>query len=210
MTHPEISVVVPSHDRRLRLRWLLNALEEQTLGRERWELIVAHDHADEITEEPPGASGAAGRHVRHTRAPRTGTPPRQRNTGWRAAAAPLIAFTDDDCRPDPGWLAALLEAATGAPGGVIQGDHPARSARGRGRPSAARAHARRINPPGPGLPDLQCALSPRGARGHRRVRRELPAPAGEDTDLADAPASTAPSSAPPSTPSSSTRWRPTA
>jgi len=40
---PEIAVVVPSHDRALRLRWLLNALEEQTLPRERWELIVAHD-----------------------------------------------------------------------------------------------------------------------------------------------------------------------
>ena len=33
---PEIAVVVPSHDRPLRLRWLLNALEEQTLDRSRW------------------------------------------------------------------------------------------------------------------------------------------------------------------------------
>ena len=31
---PEIAVVVPSHDRPVRLRWLLNALEEQTLPRE--------------------------------------------------------------------------------------------------------------------------------------------------------------------------------
>ena len=32
MADPDISVVVPSHDRPLRLRWLLNALEEQTLA----------------------------------------------------------------------------------------------------------------------------------------------------------------------------------
>ena len=35
----DVSVVVPSHERPLRLRWLLNALEEQTLP-ERWELLV--------------------------------------------------------------------------------------------------------------------------------------------------------------------------
>ena len=42
---PEISVVVASHDRPLRLRWLLNALEEQTLERDRWEIVV-------ITRDP--------------------------------------------------------------------------------------------------------------------------------------------------------------
>jgi GT2 family glycosyltransferase len=36
-----------------------------------------------------------------------------RNMGWRATDAPLIAFTDDDCRPSPGWLDALLAAAGG-------------------------------------------------------------------------------------------------
>lgn len=43
MTGPELSVVVPSHERPLRLRWLLNALEEQSLRRKRFEVVVAHD-----------------------------------------------------------------------------------------------------------------------------------------------------------------------
>ena len=34
-----------------------------------------------------------------------------RNTGWRAASAPVVAFTDDDCRPEPTWLALLLAGA---------------------------------------------------------------------------------------------------
>src|SRR5436305_877860 len=42
-----------------------------------------------------------------------------RNAGWRAARAPLIAFTDDDCVPSPGWLAALVAAA--GPDTVVQG-----------------------------------------------------------------------------------------
>jgi glycosyltransferase involved in cell wall biosynthesis len=29
---------------------------------------------------------------------------RARNAGWRQARHPLVLFTDDDCRPDPGWV----------------------------------------------------------------------------------------------------------
>src|SRR3954463_4274307 len=103
---PEISVVVPSHERPLRLRWLLNALEEQTLDRDRWELVVVHDSRGDETERlldehPLHAAGV----LRHRRLEAgTGSPSRQRNVGWRMARAPLIAFTDDDCRPEPEWL----------------------------------------------------------------------------------------------------------
>jgi glycosyltransferase involved in cell wall biosynthesis len=33
-----------------------------------------------------------------------------RNTAWRNATAPVVAFTDDDCLPTPAWLAAGLAA----------------------------------------------------------------------------------------------------
>src|SRR5205814_4172614 len=46
---------------------------------------------------------------------------RQRNLGWRAAAGQLIAFTDDDCRPEPEWLERLVEAAGRSPGEIVQG-----------------------------------------------------------------------------------------
>ncbi len=35
-----------------------------------------------------------------------------RNAALQAARAPLIAYTDSDCQPDPGWLLALLAALT--------------------------------------------------------------------------------------------------
>ena len=44
-----------------------------------------------------------------------------RQQGWQAARADLLAFTDDDCVPDPGWLAAGLEAAALNPGAIVQG-----------------------------------------------------------------------------------------
>jgi hypothetical protein len=120
---PLVSVVVASHGRALRLRWLLNALEEQRLPREAWEVVVVHDYdaataARHLAAHPLAVAGT----LRHEAiAPGTGSPSRQRNLGVRLAAAPLIAFTDDDCRPDPGWLGALLAAAEREPGAVVQG-----------------------------------------------------------------------------------------
>jgi glycosyltransferase involved in cell wall biosynthesis len=117
-----VSVVVASHARQLRLRWLLNALEEQDFG-EPWEVVVVHDYdaatAARVLDDHPLA--AAGRLRHEAIEPGTGSPSRQRNIGWRAARGALVAFTDDDCRPEPGWLAALVAVARRADGEVVQG-----------------------------------------------------------------------------------------
>ena len=117
-----VSIVVPSHLRHLRLRWLLNALEEQTL-REPWEVVVVHDYdaatAARVLDRHPLALAGRLRHVAIP--PGTGSPARQRNIGWRMAGAPLVAFTDDDCTPGPDWLKALVATARLNPGQVVQG-----------------------------------------------------------------------------------------
>ena len=119
----DISVVVPSHARPLRLRWLLNSLEEQTLPADRFEVIVVHDYSPEeahkLFERHPLAAAGVLRHIAIE--PGTGQPARQRNLGWRAARAPLVAFTDDDCRADPDWLARMLATAEANPGAIVQG-----------------------------------------------------------------------------------------
>jgi len=120
---PEIAVVVPSHDRPLRLRWLLNALEDQTLPPDRWEVIVGHDSSGPETEQlltgHPLARAGVLRHV--ALAPGTAPPGRNRNAAWRLARAPIVAFTDDDCRPPPDWLENALAAARRHPGAIVQG-----------------------------------------------------------------------------------------
>ena len=120
---PEIAVVVPSHDRPLRLRWLLNALAEQTLPRERWELLIAHDSSGPETEKLLTTHELATAGVlRHVQLPPGSAPPgRNRNVAWRMARAPIIAFTDDDCRPPRDWLEKALAAAKRHPGAIVQG-----------------------------------------------------------------------------------------
>ena len=186
MGAPEISVVVPSHDRRLRLRWLLNALEEQTLPRERFEAIVVHDYDEEesqdLLDRHPLARAGTLRHVRIP--PGTGSASRQRNFGWRAARSPLVAFTDDDCRPAPQWLERLLAAAAARPGAIVQG-------RTEFDPLEieifAAPHVRTVeelHPPGPFTQTCN-VLYPRDLL--ERVGgfdERLSAPAGEDLDLA--------------------------
>jgi glycosyltransferase involved in cell wall biosynthesis len=123
MSTPDISVVVASHDRPLRLRWLLNALEEQTLPRERWEIVVAHDSVGPETEalltSHPLAREGILRHV--TLPPSSAPPGANRNAALKLVRAPLIAFTDDDCRPPADWLARALHAAQRNPGAIVQG-----------------------------------------------------------------------------------------
>ena len=119
---PELSVVVASHDRPLRLRWLLNALEEQTVDASLWELVVCHDSGEEterlLREHPLGRSGQ----LRHTSLPAGTAPPgSNRNRALALARAPAVVFTDDDCRPGPSWLAGVLDAIGRHPGAIIQG-----------------------------------------------------------------------------------------
>jgi GT2 family glycosyltransferase len=117
------SIVVASHGRPLRLRWLLNALEEQTLPHEEWEVVLVHDYdaetAQRVIERHPLYGAGVLRHTAIE--PGTGSPAKQRNIGWREARGELVAFTDDDCRPEPQWLAELVRVARDAPGQVVQG-----------------------------------------------------------------------------------------
>jgi GT2 family glycosyltransferase len=122
MAPPEISVVVPSHFRPLRLRWLLNALHEQTLDRSRWEVIVGHDSGDDterLLREHPLATAGILRSA--TQPTGTGVPASNRNRALAFARAETVVFTDDDCRPPAGWLESVLHAANRHPGAILQG-----------------------------------------------------------------------------------------
>ena len=102
--HPEISVVVCTNRGPERLRGCLKALRAQTIW-ERMEVVVVDDGAPAPLASVCGDFGAVL--IVH---PANLGLAAARNTGWQAVKAPVVAFTDDDCRPEPEWAEVLLGA----------------------------------------------------------------------------------------------------
>jgi glycosyltransferase involved in cell wall biosynthesis len=85
----------------------LEALAEQHFDPTAFEIIVVDDgqtdDTREAVEQIAVQTGGTPRIV-YLRPEGTRGPAAARNRGWRAAAAPVIAFTDDDTVPDADWL----------------------------------------------------------------------------------------------------------
>ena len=95
-----VSVVIATRDRRSALR---SAIEAVTAAlRPEDELIVV----DSASRDRGVASEAAALGATVLRCEQPGTS-RARNAGARLASGAVIAFTDDDCRPEPEWVEAL-------------------------------------------------------------------------------------------------------
>ena len=120
---PLITVVVPTHERPDRLRRLVAALEAQDLDRERWEAVIVDDASGDTTGAVLDELAAnVGFDLRAAHLAVNGGPAAARNEGARLARAPVVAFVDDDCVPDPGWVRAMAAAFARNPRlGVVQG-----------------------------------------------------------------------------------------
>jgi GT2 family glycosyltransferase len=121
-----VSVIVPTYRRPDLLRRLLEALFAQDIL-ERYEILVVDD-------APATRGMTSARHcwvnhsganscLRYLRTRGGQGPAAARNLGVHAARGEIVAFTDDDCVPEPDWLrygvAALAGGAEGASGRVI-------------------------------------------------------------------------------------------
>src|SRR5262245_58451428 len=113
------SVVIPTHNRPRELAGCLRALADLHYPRDRYEVVVV----DDGSRAPPEAIVASFRPwldlVLLSR-PHAG-PGAARNAGVSRARGEYLAFTDDDCLPDPNWLTALGDRLAGSPGALVGG-----------------------------------------------------------------------------------------
>ena len=125
-----ISVIVPTMRRPRLLARCLRALLAQDMAPERFEIVVVDDAAcDETAAQVAAyAAEASSRGLAVRYVGMSGLwhgPAAARNAGWRAARGAIIAFTDDDCAPLPGWLRAgeaafeLGDAIDGVTGKIV-------------------------------------------------------------------------------------------
>jgi glycosyltransferase involved in cell wall biosynthesis len=119
---PLVSVVVATHNRAARLSRLLGALRKQALDAGRYEVIVVDDASSDATPAVLSREQSRGElRLRVIRRRQSAGPATARDEGWRAAEGAIIAFTDDDCEPDPTWLEAGLRACAAKQAGFVQG-----------------------------------------------------------------------------------------
>ena len=178
------AVVVCSRDRAALLAESLAAI--RAVLRDGDELVVV-DSAS-VDEGVASTAAAAGARVVRVDTPGLGL---ARNAGWRASAGPVVVFTDDDCRPEPGWLEAATQALSEDGVGAVWG----RVADGPDGPGGLALSTTNVGAPVEG--SLGADLSALGHGANMAFRREVLAqlggfdpmlgvgsslPAGEDKD----------------------------
>jgi GT2 family glycosyltransferase len=112
----DVSVVVPTVDRVDLLARCLRGLAAQR-GID-YEVVVVHDGDPRI--EALLADWSDRLPLRAVRNVDRGASSK-RNIGWRTATAPVVAFTDDDCEPTPGWARGVVAAFADPDVVVVQG-----------------------------------------------------------------------------------------
>jgi glycosyltransferase involved in cell wall biosynthesis len=103
---PTVSVIVPARDAAATVGATVAALEEQDLAGE-WEVILVDDGSSDDTV---GVARAAGCTRLHVVAGSGSGAAEARNLGVAKARAPLLAFTDSDCKPTREWLSEGVHA----------------------------------------------------------------------------------------------------
>ena len=105
MTAPGLSVVITTYDRPSQLGSCLAALARAAYPRDAFEVVVVDDGGRAPLD---GIIATFRDRLTITLAVQTNAGPASgRKHGARLARHPYLAFTDDDCEPEPDWLPAL-------------------------------------------------------------------------------------------------------
>ena len=118
---PPCSVIVPTRGRAEQLRACLESICRSAYDSARLEIVVVNDGGlQKRAVEAAVSSAGEGTDVALLQTEGLG-PAAARNVGARHAGGTVLAFTDDDCRVRPDWLALLTDAVgrsdEGAAGG---------------------------------------------------------------------------------------------
>ncbi len=103
--NPFYTVVIATSNQPALLLNCLQAMNQQQLERDQFEIVVVDDANDAETAAVVQTFAHKSQiETRYLAQPRSMGLAAARNRGWRAARGRYIAFTDDDCLPQPGWL----------------------------------------------------------------------------------------------------------
>ena len=116
---PFISIVIPAYNRPDRLEECLESIAQLNYSRDCFEVTVVDDGSP-IPLTGIGEKFKSQIPLNFIRQDNVG-PANARNTGAAASQGQYIAFTDDDCRVHPDWLAALAAVYEQQPDALVGG-----------------------------------------------------------------------------------------
>jgi GT2 family glycosyltransferase len=106
---PGVSIVIATWERREHLRRLVLSLQDQTIDRDAYEIIVCDSDSTDGTAESITELREESRNIRFINVP-TNTPTAKRNEGIRQAFGPIVILLDDDLAVNREFVAAHLDA----------------------------------------------------------------------------------------------------
>lgn len=116
---PVFSIIVPTYNRPHQLTTCLESLTHLDYPRDCFEVIIvddgSYDSLDDIVA--PFQDKLTVELIRQANA----GPAAARNRGAIQAQGQFLAFTDDDCQPDPDWLSAFSQVLSEFPDALIGG-----------------------------------------------------------------------------------------
>jgi glycosyltransferase involved in cell wall biosynthesis len=105
----KISAIICTRNRSSWLPGAIRSLADQTITRDQYEIIVVDNASTDATKPIVRELMSEFPNLRYVYASEPGLA-NARNNGLTEAAAPVVAFLDDDAIADRNWLTAILEA----------------------------------------------------------------------------------------------------
>lgn len=117
---PHFSVVVPTYERPAQLATCVRALSLLDYPRESFEVLIVDDGSARPPLEVVEQFGDA-LDVKLLERTKNAGPAAARNLGSRHGRGEFLAFTDDDCEPERGWLRAFASRFAEEPARIVGG-----------------------------------------------------------------------------------------
>ncbi len=116
----DISIIIPTYNRKEKLRECLDSVFNQDYPQGNFEVIVVEDGFDCDTLNTGKELGIKYKNLKYIKQDHRG-PAAARNRGVKVATGKIIGFVDDDCRVDKHWVKLMVDAHQKNPQAIAVG-----------------------------------------------------------------------------------------